>query len=188
MENQKHNKLKLISVNYRTQKGEKKSITNHELHSFLDKGFYRNEIAEKLNISPARLRKIMETANMWKMRAKSANVTLDEEQEEKEEAPIVEEAVVVSVETPIKRTRRPRVVKIEPKAKKEVIHKKQEAKQEANKILQDELDRIRQVRNSLKEETITEFRKEMQQELNRTVKSFIDTIKRATHFEEINTN
>lgn len=178
---EKH-KLKTISVNYRTQKGEKKQITNHDLHSYLDRGLYRNEIADQLNVSPARLRKIMEAANMWKMRAKSANVSLNEEKEEKVEAPMVEETVV-SIEEPVKRDKRKRAIKIS--SNKRVSTNKEE---EANKVLQDELDRIRQARNAIKEEALADFRKEMQQELNKTLKSFIETIEKATHFEEINTN
>jgi hypothetical protein len=185
-----NHKLKTLTVEYRNQNGEIKQITNHEVHAMLENGFYRPDIAKALQISPAILREIMEALNMWKMRAR-ANAVRVVDMEEIKEAPVstpepeivpepVKTPVIEAVKEPEKKSRRKRAVK--------VVRNKRVSQIEADKILQDELDRIRQVRNSIKEDTLAEFRREMQQELKKTVKAFTETMEKAIHFEEINSN
>lgn len=167
--------MKTLTVQYRNQKGEKKVVTNHEMHEFLERGLYRKDIAEKLNISQARLRKLMETLNMWKMRVKLTNVNLisDESEEPEPEPVIVEEPVKPPVidlpQVPAAKKKRPRATKVH-KGKKVAAKK-----EDIQVLLQHELDQVRKVR----------------EEFALTVMAFKDKLKKASeilNFEEIQIN
>jgi hypothetical protein len=165
-----NHKLKTLTAQYRNQKGEKKVVTNHEMHEFLERGLYRKDIAEELNISQARLRKLMETLNMWKMRVKLTNVDLVPESEpEPVKPPVVEEVSPVPVSKP-KRPRVAKAIKVTPQYKKRLSKT-----EEIQETLQHELDQIRKVR----------------EEFALTVTSFRDKLRRASEIltpENVNLN